>query len=204
MKFPILVFFLLLPFALADSDCQDLDHDGYGSGEGCMLKEADCNDYNARINPAASEICNNKDDDCNGIVDDIDGLTSIESTRCRCSASRLAIQELCDGIDNDCDGRIDEDFEHQCAFSDKVIPPPVSGYNPKRVQNTGNIVLGIVAIIFLTGSLIYIIYSAATPDNPEVLATYYHKKGQQAYELGNYSKAKHYYEKASDIRRRNI
>ncbi len=43
------------------------------------------------------EICDGKDNDCNGIIDDLDAL------------------EICDGLDNDCDGMIDEDLVRGCS-----------------------------------------------------------------------------------------
>jgi len=63
----------------------DNDSDGFGYyyyGMGCddwsgfSQVDGDCDDYNAFINPSASEVCNNADDDCNGLVDD--GLTFTE------------------------------------------------------------------------------------------------------------------------------
>ncbi len=79
--------------------------------------------------PAASELCNKTDDDCNGTVDD--GFQR-EGTKCwagegecrsegtyRCAADGSASEcnapviaasaEICDGKDNDCDGQTDED-----------------------------------------------------------------------------------------------
>jgi cysteine-rich repeat protein len=59
---------------------QDLDVDAYGSlvtsqacsvPSGYVSQTGDCNDSNATINPAESEICNNGvDDNCNGFVDE--------------------------------------------------------------------------------------------------------------------------------------
>ncbi len=45
-------------------DDSDSDGDGYSSAEG------DCDDSDPSVNPGEAEICNNKDDDCNGEVDD--------------------------------------------------------------------------------------------------------------------------------------
>lgn len=58
----------------------DSDDDGYGNPNvttlSCFLPDGyadnpdDCNDVNGNINPGASEICNNADDDCSGVADD--------------------------------------------------------------------------------------------------------------------------------------
>ncbi len=58
----------------------DIDGDGYGSGAanvsacekpmGYAELPGDCNDSNPDIHPGASEVCNEADDDCNGLVDD--------------------------------------------------------------------------------------------------------------------------------------
>ncbi|MBK7037545.1 MAG: putative metal-binding motif-containing protein [Bacteroidetes bacterium] len=55
----------------------DLDGDGYGSGAAfgfCsdpggtyVLLTGDCDDDNIAVNPAATEICNGIDDDCDGL-----------------------------------------------------------------------------------------------------------------------------------------
>src|SRR4051812_32919949 len=61
----------------------DNDKDGYGSKTGFVdVKEGDnppegyvtncndCNDNDPSIHPGATEICNNKDDNCNGEIDE--------------------------------------------------------------------------------------------------------------------------------------
>ncbi len=60
----------------------DLDGDGFGDaaspanacdpGEGWVADATDCDDTRADINPVASEVCNDLDDDCDGLVDDQD------------------------------------------------------------------------------------------------------------------------------------
>ncbi|MBK7426240.1 MAG: T9SS type A sorting domain-containing protein [Saprospiraceae bacterium] len=57
----------------------DLDGDGYGTGAGQSLCEdpgtgyatlgGDCKDGNAAINPGATEVCDNEDNDCDGLFD---------------------------------------------------------------------------------------------------------------------------------------
>jgi beta propeller repeat protein len=66
-------------------DCTDVDGDGYGDTgteivayptTGCVSNQVDCDDSLALVNPAATEICNGIDDNCDGTVDepgDIDG-----------------------------------------------------------------------------------------------------------------------------------
>ncbi|WP_242087506.1 MopE-related protein [Aestuariivivens sediminis] len=62
----------------------DADDDGFGDmndagdafcsnpGAGYSLNNSDCNDANSAIYPAATEICDGLDNDCNGLVDDND------------------------------------------------------------------------------------------------------------------------------------
>jgi formylglycine-generating enzyme required for sulfatase activity len=53
--------------ATVPGNCQDLDRDGYGIN---CPKGPDCNDRDPSVSPAHKEICNMRDDDCNGLVDD--------------------------------------------------------------------------------------------------------------------------------------
>lgn len=51
----------------------DLDGDGFGGGSfaSCGIADhSDCDDANAFIHPGASDICDNIDDNCNGVVDE--------------------------------------------------------------------------------------------------------------------------------------
>lgn len=55
---------------IAHGDAIDLDDDGYFDRQN-PCSAVDCNDNNAVINPAATEICNNGiDDNCNGQIDE--------------------------------------------------------------------------------------------------------------------------------------
>lgn len=53
-------------------------------------------DCEGEVSPT-DEACDGLDNNCNGIIDDMDAV------------------EICDGIDNDCDGTIDEDLVRGCA-----------------------------------------------------------------------------------------
>lgn len=70
------------------------------------------------------EVCNNKDDDCDGSIDEDTFRTCktacgtgrqacISGDWSTCSAPTPSI-ELCDGLDNDCDGEVDEIAEVKC------------------------------------------------------------------------------------------
>jgi len=108
----------------------DEDGDGY-------TVEQDCNDADPATSPAATELCDGIDNDCDGDIDegvtttwyvdsDGDGFGSMVETVESCApadglvstgtdcddadaAVYPAAAEACDGTDNDCDGAVDED-----------------------------------------------------------------------------------------------
>ncbi|MBK7887502.1 MAG: HYR domain-containing protein [Bacteroidetes bacterium] len=123
----------------------DGDNDGYGAGAatsscapiaGSVLVDGDCDDNTAAVNPAATEVCNNIDDNCNGLTDDglvflnyyVDGDNDgygagAATSSCapiagsvlvdgdcddNAAAVNPAATEVCNSIDDDCDGSIDE------------------------------------------------------------------------------------------------
>ena len=107
----------------------DLDGDGFPAS-------SDCNDDQAAINPAAAEICDGIDNNCDGDVDeevtdifwldaDGDGYgdPAVYTEACTPPAGHVpnsndcddgafernpGTAELCDGVDNNCDGDVDE------------------------------------------------------------------------------------------------
>ena len=126
---------------------RDADSDGYGNPAlsqnacsqplGYVSNNTDCNDATAAANPAAAEICDGIDNNCDNLVDN--GLTFVNyytdtdndgygagtaSSRCSnpgagfstnntdcndaTAAANPAAAEICDGIDNDCDNLTDE------------------------------------------------------------------------------------------------
>lgn len=131
----------------------DGDGDGFGDPasivsacsqpSGAVVDNTDCDDTLASINPAASEVCNGLDDDCDTFIDDSsnnapvwyydtdgDGYGSGASvSSCNqptgyvtlggdCDESDVSINpsafEVCDGLDNDCDGTIDSSSACPC------------------------------------------------------------------------------------------
>ncbi len=54
----------VLTLLVACASSQDQDHDGFG------VLQGDCDDHDDTIHPAAPEVCNGLDDDCDGDVDD--------------------------------------------------------------------------------------------------------------------------------------
>ncbi len=122
----------------ADYNCDgssaydDLDADGWIACE-------ECDDGDAEVRPDADEVCNTRDDDCDGAIDDdaIDAGTwhpdadgdgfgdlgeslaacaepegyVVEATDCDDTSAYVnpAATESCNGGDDDCDGTIDED-----------------------------------------------------------------------------------------------
>ncbi|MBI4437441.1 putative metal-binding motif-containing protein [Candidatus Uhrbacteria bacterium] len=126
----------------------DGDGDGYGlstdtavacsAPAGYVADATDCDDGNDPVNPGATEVCNEVDDDCDGTIDegvettfygdwDGDGYGNAVITESECEASAGYVAdatdcndrdkdvnpgatEVCDeGVDNDCSGVADDD-----------------------------------------------------------------------------------------------
>ncbi len=125
----------------------DSDGDGYGDGaveasgceapEGYVVDGSDCDDTNAAVNPSVLEVCNDLDDNCDGVRDegvlvtyyeDADGdgygvaTDPVEAcevpngfapTPDDCDDDDPGVHpgafDRCNGVDDDCDGDVDED-----------------------------------------------------------------------------------------------
>ena len=105
-------------------DACDADDDNDKSAD-----EDDCAPLNDAIHPAAEELCNGLDDNCNFLVDegfkdsdadgwkdcvdeddDEDGALDGDDCEPLNPAISPAAMELCDGLDNNCDGAVDEGY----------------------------------------------------------------------------------------------
>jgi len=108
-----------------DNDCDgyliegeiDYDEDGYlgcGSMNGAGWED-DCDNNDADVHPFAQEVCDGKDNNCDGAYGqdehdaDADGWLTCEND---CDDNNIYVYpgalELCDGVDNDCNEEVDE------------------------------------------------------------------------------------------------
>ena len=79
-----------------------------------------------------TEVCNGEDDDCDGIIDNIDGKTSVQETKCQCYNGNPPKTEICNDIDDDCDGETDEGLsccrdgdERACGSNTGICSPGI-------------------------------------------------------------------------------
>lgn len=105
----------------------DADGDGYyafqtgtpkigcGSVAGYAAQGGDCNDHDPTVHPGATEVCNLKDDNCDGEVDErvrpTCGVGWCARYSPTCNAADCVpgppAKETCNSFDDDCDGELD-------------------------------------------------------------------------------------------------
>jgi SOS response regulatory protein OraA/RecX len=117
------------------NDCNACDVQGDQSGNQGKWADANadkcdpaCNSYFDSLNqahiaassPAANAstfqlkpelACDAIDNDCNGIIDDVNGGASINDTKCKCYNGAIKPgewREVCNGIDDNCNSQVDE------------------------------------------------------------------------------------------------
>ena len=116
----------------------DLDADGFSAGE-------DCNDNDANVNPAAAEICDGQDNNCDELADDADptvtGGTSFYAdadgdgagagtgiTACAAPTGHVTNDEDC----NDADAAINPDASEVCDSVDNDCDGLIDDADPTR------------------------------------------------------------------------
>ncbi len=141
--------------------CNDGDGDGYGDPGvyTCPLGDTeDCDDTDPLVYPDAAEICDGKDNNCNGVIPqdeldaDGDGVMGCEGDCDDDLADTYpGAAEICDGHDNDCDGLLpademdgDGDGSPLCADCDDG--DPISYPNaPELCDGVDNNCNGVIA-----------------------------------------------------------
>ena len=125
-----------------EEECFDRDSDGFSVGPDCQAGlQLDCDDDDPNINPAADEVCDGVDNDCDDSTDE-----EIPPRPCRlqiglCAGAVVSctdgafpdcatvglypegfelVETSCDGIDNNCNGDTDEQCECQPGIDGAV------------------------------------------------------------------------------------
>ena len=118
----------------------DRDGDGWGDvaepHPACLpdatwvLAGPDCAPGDNEVNPAAVEICNGKDDDCDGKIDCADPA-------CVFSPNCTPVAEICNnGLDDDLDGKTDCS-DPDCANNPFCVVKQKNCLSPKLIPGSG-------------------------------------------------------------------
>ncbi|NUM80702.1 hypothetical protein HUU42_07820 [bacterium] len=119
-----------------------------GAPAGFVANALDCNDQDSTQNPAAAEVCDGLDNDCNGLADDLPFFTyyfdndgdgfgdenmpfdtclteapagfAVNALDCNDQDSTInpGVTEICDGLDNDCNNLPDDGLPVFLFFAD--------------------------------------------------------------------------------------
>ncbi len=161
-----------------DNDCDGATDEGLGQttcGQGQCLHTIDkCVEGQTQVcNPfegASAEVCDGKDNDCDGLTDEEQGQTSCGKGICQhtidkcvdgvpqvCDPFEGANAEVCDGKDNDCDGLTDEEqgsttcgkgvCEHtvaNCADGQPQLCDPLEGAADEECDGKDNDCDGVI------------------------------------------------------------
>ncbi len=142
---------------------QDDDEDGYGDPNqsrifcqpppGWTASMNDCDPTNGLVHPGAPEVCNNVDDNCNGVKDDIAeqgqpctvpglmGVCAQGGRTCQagtdaCAQTVFPSLDMCDGLDNNCDGLADN--KPDCGGPATLASDPQVALGAKYLQTSLN------------------------------------------------------------------
>ncbi len=112
-----------------------------GDGDGYSPNQGDCSDSDPDVYPNAPELCDGKDNDCNGIADDTcdndhdgyaisaGGMNNLPGGDCNDQDPLVnpgAMEVPGDGVDNNCDGQTDE-MPAPCDQGNKADPMTYAG-----------------------------------------------------------------------------
>ncbi|MBN2203145.1 MAG: VCBS repeat-containing protein [Candidatus Aenigmarchaeota archaeon] len=108
-----------------NNECTIYSEEADNDGDGYSVNCGDCDDYDITSYPGAPELCDRKDNNCDGIIpedeidDDSDGMTECEGD-CNDNDATMYVgaEELCDLKDNNCDGQVDETIAGQETDAD--------------------------------------------------------------------------------------
>jgi hypothetical protein len=135
-----------------DNDGDGIGAASFGTSPGCepnghwVASDGDCDENDPEVHPSATEVCNEKDDDCNGVVDegtsprlvypdaDGDGFGAVGGESLEacalpngyadnaedCDDSNIEVHpgalEVCNGLDDDCNQQTDEGAKKRCGI----------------------------------------------------------------------------------------
>jgi hypothetical protein len=151
---------------------RDLDGDGFGTNDagndtimacacgscvppGYAGMAGDCAPNDPTRHPGATELCNGKDDDCNGQIDDNvtvgvgaacadaglgecnAGTTACVGGAVVCRPTKMPSKDLCDGLDNNCNGTVDE--QPDCGGPNQLL---LNNAAVVAARDTGTLNLG--------------------------------------------------------------
>jgi hypothetical protein len=141
-----------------DEDCnlgtrggRDADGDGFEDSACCNPVPTgrfdsncgpDCDDGDRDVRPGAQELCDGKDNNCNGVVDEgcicapgatrqcpqpgacAAGVETCVDGRTYSACSIAPVMDTCNGVDDDCDGAVDEGQTQLCYrdFDEDTFP----------------------------------------------------------------------------------